>query len=45
MVDVFSIHVRIWNTETYQNHLKKEGVERGRIMEGMSETGVHCIHM
>jgi hypothetical protein len=29
IVDVFSIHVWIWNTETYRSHFKKEGGEWG----------------
>jgi hypothetical protein len=40
MVDVFSAHVRIWNTETCRSHCKKGNGEGGRIMEGMNQTGV-----
>jgi hypothetical protein len=43
MVDIFSIHVCIWNTETCQSHFKKGKGEE--TLEGMNQTGIHytCI--
>jgi hypothetical protein len=45
MVEVLSIHVRIWNIETCQSHFKKGSVGRGRIMEGMNQTGVQYLYI
>jgi hypothetical protein len=44
MVEVLSIHIWIWNIETCESHFMKGSGRRGRIMEGMNQTGTICIH-
>jgi hypothetical protein len=40
MVELLSMHVWIWNTETCQSHFKNGSKGRGRKMEGMNQTAV-----
>jgi hypothetical protein len=45
MVEILSIYVWIWNTETCWNHVKKGNQGRGEIMEGMKQTRAQCMYM
>jgi hypothetical protein len=45
MVDVFSIHVWIWNIETCWSHFKKWGEGRERTIDKTQQTGVHYMHI
>jgi hypothetical protein len=44
MVNVFSIHVLIWNIKICLSHFKK-GREKRENDEGMNQTKLHCMHI